>query len=193
LTNGQNMFSGCKKLELRLTSLPKSLTNGNRMFYASKPAEITLNELPEGLVDGTDMFDITDRVQVNLRKLPKGLKYCHSMFRGVKCNLSFTELPDSITNGSSMFCETIISSFTITKLPAGLINGKSMFYYTGATINLDTLAANAPAEGWTALTNIAEMFCYSPNVTGSRSAFLAKCPADVTGASGAFTGTNTTE
>jgi hypothetical protein len=64
---------------------------------------------------------------------------------------------------------------------------------TGATINLDTLAANAPAEGWTALTNITNMFCYSPNVTGSRSAFLAKCPADVTGASGAFTGTNTTE
>jgi hypothetical protein len=68
-----------------------------------------------------------------------------------------------------------------------------MFYNcTKAEINLDTLVANAPAEGWTALTNIAYMFYGCTKVTGSRSAFLAKCP-NVTSTAGAFDGTNTTE
>ena len=61
-----------------------------------------------------------------------------------------------------------------------------------AEMNLDTLVANAPAEGWTKLTNITNMFYGCPKVTGSRSAFLAKLP-NVTNTAGAFAGTNTTE
>ena len=169
LNDGDKMFSMCENLTASISKLPDGITNGYYMFYHCSNVALSLSRLPESLTHGTGMFSET------------------------RCNFRFTELPDSITNGSSMFSGTIRSSFTITKLPAGLINGSGMFYNTGATINLNTLAANAPAEGWTALTNITNMFCYSPNVTGSRSAFLAKCPADVSGASGAFTGTNTTE
>ena len=193
LTSGNLMFSMCGNLTASISNLPDGITDGYYMFYHCSNVALSLYRLPESLTHGTGMFEGCSKAQFYFKEFPAGFTGGTGMFSGTRCNFRFTELPDSITNGSSMFSGTITSSFTITKLPAGLINGSGMFYNTGATINLDTLAANAPAEGWTALTNITNMFCYSPNVTGSRSAFLAKCPADVTGASGAFTGTNTTE
>ena len=193
LNDGDKMFSMCENLTASISKLPDGITNGYYMFYHCSNVALSLSRLPESLTHGTGMFEGCSKAQFYFKEFPAGFTGGTGMFSGTRCNFRFTELPDSITNGSSMFSGTIRSSFTITKLPAGLINGSGMFYNTGATINLDTLAANAPAEGWTALTNITNMFCYSPNVTGSRSAFLAKCPADVTGASGAFTGTNTTE
>ena len=65
------------------------------------------------------------------------------------------------------------------------------------TADLDTLAAAAPAEGYTSLTTIRGMFAYGGNinspgtVTGSQAAFLAVCP-NLTNTNAAFDNTNTT-
>ena len=111
--------------------------------------------------------------------------------------LTLQNLPQGLVNGTYMFrgCEN--AQLSITKLPAGLVTCASMFHTCRkAVIDLDTLVANAPAEGWTELTDISYMFhAASPTnspgtVTGSRSAFLAKLP-NVTNTTSAFYGTNT--
>ena len=102
-----------------------------------------------------------------------------------------------LTHCPRMFngCKNMVA--TIHSLPQNLVQGLNMF--TGCrlvTISLDTLAANAPAEGWPT-TDISYMFYNagsgnSPGtVTGSRSAFLAKLP-NVLNIGDAFTNTNTT-
>lgn len=88
---------------------------------------------------------------------------------------------------------------TIHSLPKSISNARAMFQNcTLITIDLNELAANAPAEGWTALGSIDSMFYNagsdnSPGtVTGSQSAFLAKTPNTVPSMY-TFRGTNTTE
>lgn len=98
-----------------------------------------------------------------------------------------------------MFKGCTKATLPLTRLPAGLTGSLvSAFDNTPLTvINLDDLTANAPEGGWTEVRNIMYMFRNagsgnSPGtVTGSRSAFLAKFP-NVTNASNAFYGTNTT-
>ena len=192
LNNADKMFAGCGNLSSVITKLPDGIVNGYRMFYSCGNIALALSSLPASLTSGSGMFEDCSKAQFYFTELPTGLTSCNNMFRGTKSNFYFTELPDSITDGYCMFYATPQSSFTITKLPSGLVDGNSMFYYTGAKINLDTLVANAPVDGWTALTNISSMFAYSSNVTGSRSAFLAKCP-NATANAHTFVGTNTTE
>lgn len=106
----------------------------------------------------------------------------------------------NIINGTNMFEGCTKATLPLTRLPAGLTGSLvSAFDNTPLTvINLDDLTANAPEGGWTEVRNIIYMFRNagsgnSPGtVTGSRSAFLAKLP-NVTNATKAFYGTNTTE
>lgn len=165
------MFENCSKATIPfLTSLPEGLTNGNSMFYGCKNALLPLTKLPDSLSSADGMF-----------------MYCN------KANFEFTKLPDSLQNGAYMFQDCLLAKLPLTNLSAGLTSGRNMFFgCKNAEINLDTLVANAPAEGWTALTTIQNMFNGCSKVTGSRSAFLAKCP-NVTNTNNAFNGTNTTE
>lgn len=98
-----------------------------------------------------------------------------------------------------MFKDCTKATLTLTRLPDGLAGNLISMFENAllAVINLDDLTANAPEGGWTEVRNIMSMFYNagsgnSPGtVTGSRSAFLAKFP-NVTNASKAFYGTNTT-
>lgn len=98
-----------------------------------------------------------------------------------------------------MFCKCYHSELHIHRLPAKLSSCIGAFNYCyRAVIDLDELAANAPAEGWTEITDITRMFYKAGylnapgTVTGSRSAFLAKLPK-VRTTNNAFYDTNTTE
>lgn len=113
---------------------------------------------------------------------------------------NFSDLPKGMTAASYMFSNCTKATLPLTRLPAGLAGSLvSAFDNTPLTvINLDDLTANAPEGGWTEVRNIMSMFYNagsgnSPGtVTGSRSAFLAKLH-NVTNATKAFYGTNTTE
>ena len=195
LTSGNYTFSECSNAVLSLTRLPEQITGGLEMFSGCTNAQLPLTSLPEGLTNGQSMFNSCSNATLPLTSLPDGLTNCASMFRGCsKAQLSLTYLPAGLTNGASMFVGCTKSEFAFTKLPDGITSGCLMFYGAGSgvEINLDTLVANAPADGWVDLTNISGMFYACPNVTGSRSAFLSKCP-NVTNITDAFRGTNTTE
>lgn len=145
------------------------------------------------LTNASEMFSGCANAVFALKSLPSGLTGASSMFRGcANARLSLTSLPAGITGGSYMFDGCANASISITTLPSGLTNGAGMFRgCANSVMNLNTLAANAPTGGWTALTNIAQMFQNCSLVTGSQSAFLAQCP-NVTNTTNAFTGTNTT-
>lgn len=124
-----------------------------------------------------------------------------NMFEGCTNALfNFSDLPKGMTAASYMFSNCTKATLPLTRLPAGLAGSLvSAFGNTPLTvINLDELAANAPAEGWTEITDITRMFYKAGSsnvpgtVTGSRSAFLAKLPK-VRTTNNAFYGTNTTE
>ena len=112
-----------------------------------------------------------------------------------------TTLPDRVTRLQSAFNNCQKLRLKINRLPsalnvaAALANAFQSCYL--AEINLDELAANAPANGWPSLTTLTYAFYRcgvnnSPGTcTGSQSAFLAKFP-NVTNTTDAFTGTNTT-
>ena len=193
LKNGNRMFEGCTNAQLPLTNLPEGISNVSSMFSGCKNALLPLTALPDSITDGTAMFGGCANATLPLTKLPEGLKTGTAMFRGcTNAQLHLTKLPDSITDGTTMFRGCTNAQLHLTKLPEGLKAGTEMFANcVNAEINLDTLVANAPAEGWTALTNISNMFSGASKVTGSRSAFLAKCP-NVTAQTNTFIGTNTT-
>lgn len=113
------------------------------------------------------------------------------------CNFNWQALGD-ITDGTEMFQGCSYATFNLTALPENLSSGEYMFYSCKMmTADLDTLAAAAPAEGYTSLTTIRGMFAYGGNinspgtVTGSQAAFLAVCP-NLTNTNAAFDNTNTT-
>ena len=218
LTNGNNMFNGCTNAQLNLTKLPDGLTSGAWMFNNCRKAKIALTSLPEGLLGGSNMFFGCQSITINISRLPSNLRNGRSMFQGLSdSQVDLTSLPDGLTDGFNMFLGCSKSKIKLNELPAGLTEGQNMFSGCKASeitlthlpanlktaagmfkdcinteINLDTLVANAPADGWTQLTNISNMFNGCSKVTGSRSAFLAKCP-NVTTTTDTFKGTNTTE
>ena len=193
LKSGNQMFIGCTNAQLPLTKLPEGISNVSSMFRGCKNAQLPLTALPDSITDGTAMFSGCTKAQLSLTKLPEGLENGTDMFNGcTNATLPLTKLPDGLTNGNRMFSGCTKAQLPLTKLPDGLKTGTEMFSNcVNAEINLDTLVANAPAEGWTALTNISNMFGGASKVTGSRSAFLAKCP-NVTAQTNTFYGTNTT-
>ena len=195
LTIGDQMFSVCSNALLKPTRLPDSITNAQLMFHYCSNAELPLTKLPDRLTNGSSMFHTCPMAQLPLTKLPDGLTNGYNMFSGCKnAELPLISLGNKLSEAKWMFAGCSNARLPLTSLPSSLKNAEGMFGgCTNAEINLDTLVANAPAEGWTKLTNIANMFNGCSKVIGSRSAFLAKCPANVTGADTAFTGTNTTE
>ncbi len=114
---------------------------------------------------------------------------------------SCTTLPDYVTRLQSAFNGCNKLRLKINRLPsslnvaAALANAFQSCYL--AEINLNELAANAPAGGWTSVTSLNYAFyrCGINNnpgtCTGSQSAFLAKFP-NASGTSTTFTDTNTT-
>lgn len=171
VSDGSSMFSNCSSAILPLTSLPGSMTTAWAMFSNCPAAQLPLTALPDTLYEATNMFSGCSAAELPLVKLPDSLGYAQGMFQNcTKAQISLTRIPDGLKNGLNMF-----------------LNCKK------TVIDLSILAANAPEEGWTNLKNITNMFYGCPKVTGSRAAFLAKCPAGVTGSDTAFTGTATTE
>lgn len=176
ITDSRYMFNYCINAVFQFKNIPRNIVNGSNMFSNCKNAILPLTSLPSSLTNSVSMFD-----------------GCTS------ASLSITSLPSNLTYNSGMFRDCTNATLLITSLPSNLTNCSNMFYGCNkAVIDLDTLVANAPANGWEKLTNIMYMFYNagagnSPGtVTGSRSAFLAKCP-NVKSTSNAFTGTNTTE
>ena len=194
LTSGYLMFYNCTNMQIDCTSLPDGLTNGQLMFCLCKTAKFSSVSLPESLTNGSSMFDSCSNAELPLISLPNALTNGNNMFSGCRnAQLPLASLPEGLTTARGMFYVCGKAEIKLTKLPSELTDCYRMFQYCNAEINLDTLVANAPEEGWTKLTNITNMFNGCSKVTGSRSAFLAKCPANVTGADTAFIGTNTTE
>ena len=85
------------------------------------------------------------------------------------------ELSTAITAATTAF-RRCTAPITLTELPPKLTSGRSMFYAANLTADLDTLAANAPAGGWSSLTTIDGMFNHCTGVTGSQAAFLKQVP-----------------
>ena len=135
----------------------------------------------------------TNFVGKSLKSLPANLENGLRAFYNTPVMESrITYLPETLTSGNQTFYRSN-AYISLDRLPPNLANGSRMFSDAPNTvINLDTLAANAPADGWTALTTISYMFTRCTRVTGSKSAFLAKCP-NVTTSDYWATGTSTTE
>ena len=135
----------------------------------------------------------TNFVGASLHSLPENLENALSMFYGCASMASIlTALPATLASASGAFWNCT-AAINLTQLPPGLVNANRMFSdAVNLTADLDTLSANAPAGGWTALTNIGYMFTRCTGVTGSQSAFLAKCP-NVTASDYWAYGTSTTE
>ena len=177
-----------------LGSLGSGSFNMNTMFQSSGNLIHTFKTLPQGFKYTNYMFRYCGKVDFAMTSLPDGITHGGSMFFGCSnTSLPLTKLPANLDRAPGMFYGCTNAKLPLTSLPDGLSNADQMFESCkNAEINLDTLVANAPAEGWTKLTNIRYMFSGCSKVTGSRSAFLAKCP-NVTNTTDAFTGTNTTE
>ena len=171
-----------------------TMKSGAYMFNGCKNSVFSIKKMPNGVTDGDSMFGGCSNALFPLEKLSDALTSGYYMFSGCKnALLPLTYLPEHLTWGDCMFYGCTNAQLPLTSLPDRLANGNAMFYNCkNAEINLDTLVANAPADGWTNLTTIQNMFNGCSKVTGSRSAFLAKCP-NVTKTADAFTGTNTTE
>ena len=166
----------------------------NSMFESSGNLIHTFKTLPQGFKYTNYMFRYCSKVDFAMASLPEGITHSGSMFSGcTNATLPLTSLPESLNRAPSMFSGCTKATLPLTSLPDGLSDATQMFdSCKNAEINLDTLVANAPDEGWTKLTSIRLMFRNCSKVTGSRSAFLAKCP-NVTNTTDAFTGTSTTE
>lgn len=176
ITICNNMFQNCGNAVFNFSELPKGMTSADHMFNGCTNATLALTSLPDELTNGQSMFAGCSKATLPLTSLPAGLTNGYAMFQGcTNATLSLTSLPAGLTGLVSAFSNVLL-----------------------AEINLDDLTANAPEGGWTEVTSIENMFRNagsgnSPGtVTGSRSAFLAKLP-NVTNASNAFYGTNTTE
>lgn len=150
------------------------------------------------ITNGNTMFYQCSNLQFAPRALPAGLTTAISMFNGcAAATLPLTSLPDGLTNCSNMFQACQNAEMNISRLPAGITLAGYMFYNCKKmTADLDAWVAANPA-GWASLTNGNYMMYNagsgnSPGtVTGSRSAFTARCPnATFTLA---FNNTNTTE
>ena len=193
IVSASNMFGHCYEADLPIERLPEQLSSATYMFDNCLKSRLPIASLPEGITDGKAMFQKCKAAELNFSSLPSGLKTASAMFFVCSsANLNLTALPSGLTDGLQMFRGCSIAKLNISKLPDGLVNGQGMFQACPeAEINISTLAANAPASGWSNLTNIGTMFHSSTKVTGSRSEFLAKCP----NASNVYTfdGTSTTE
>lgn len=135
----------------------------------------------------------TNFVGASLHSLPENLENALSMFYGCASMASIlTALPATLASATGAFWNCT-AAINLTRLPPGLVNASRMFSdAVNLTADLDTLSANAPAGGWASLTNISNMFTRCTGVTGSKSAFLAKCP-NVTASDYWAYGTSTTE
>ena len=146
-----------------------NITDASEMFYNSQNAVFTVYNLPRFLRIGMSAF-------YNCRK----------------ASFYIQKLPDTLTDSAFMFMYCI-NMYYLGSLSKNINNSSSMLRYcTNLSISLDDLAKTAPENDWESLTGINNMFDGCPLVTGSRSAFLAKCP-NVTNTTDAFRGTNTTE
>jgi hypothetical protein len=188
---GANLVYDCSENFEKLGTM----TSGSYMFTSCVNAVFSIEKMPNEVKDGDSMFSGCQSAFLPLKKLSDVLTNGYYMFSGCKnAQLPLTYLPENLGWGEGMFNGCTNAQLPLTSLPYRLGSGKAMFYNCkNAEINLDTLVANALEEGWTKLTNITNMFYGCSKVTGSRSAFLAKCPANVVGADTAFNGTNTTE
>lgn len=201
ITAGTAMFHQCINAVFAFKNLPRNLRSGWWMFRSCTNALLKIETLPDSLVDMTHMFAFCSKSPLKINKIPSGItgNKLTAAFNGCKeAQLVISELPAAITNGESIFRSCEKSEFLITSLPDTLTNGDGMFQTCRkAVINLDALVSNAPENGWESLTVIQYMFQNAGSgndpgtVTGSRSAFLAKCP-NVKNTASAFTGTNTT-
>lgn len=134
------------------------------------------------------MFDGCINSELLLSSLPSTLINSRAMFRNCKQSLlSLSTLPNDIISAGYMFQYCSGSTLPINNLPDLLIDADRMFDgCSNATFDITELANNAPENGWTNLTNISYMFNGCSKITGSKSAFLAKCPSGVTGSDTAF-------
>lgn len=170
ITDGSSMFRGCVNGEFDFCNLPEHLTKAQDMFQNCGKSLLPLKELPSGLTNGRSMFLNCSSAQLNLRTLPSGLTECYGMFQNCSA-----------------------AGLNFSALPAGIKSGAYMFYFCkNAVMNLTQLAENAPHDGWKSLSSIESMFRGDTKVSGSRSAFLAKCPPGIPD-SYAFSQTGTTE
>lgn len=93
-----------------------------------------------------------------------------------------TEIPDSVTNLSSCCNTNSVAGFYVTKLPPNITNLYCFLRDSGgyggrkSYIDIGAVCANAPANGFQALTNITGAFNSCQAGNGDVVQFLHKCP-----------------
>lgn len=195
LTDCREMFRGASYAEFVVKNLPISLVNAQNMFSNCGSIGCDLMYFPDSLTNCVWMFGSCGNTTFkNLKNLPLGTSnYTGTFYQNTKAEFTISSIPDNVVRLTNAFTACKLARIHLEKLPPGLLTCDETFSGCElAEINISKLAENAPAEGWVNLTSIRGLFYNCPKVTGSRSAFLAKCP-NVTNTTNAFTGTNTTE
>lgn len=176
-----------------ITAIPETYTNIASMFQNCSNALLPIKKLPDNLTNLGYTFMRCYKAVSIIPEIPSKVTTMNNTF--TECSnmtFNFTELPDNCANMQYTF-EKCTQKFKITKLPANIANMKYIFDgCTNLECDLDELVANAPADGWASLTDASCAFRNANKVTGSRSAFLAKCP-NLVYSTDMFLNTNTTE
>ena len=197
LTNMGSMFQNCSNAIYRMDLLPPHVTNITYAFANNKKADLRFRKFPEGVINAQATFNECTLSPLAFTSLPKVRDITQMFYYNRNSAINITEIPEEcvVLTGTFSSCYGPNCNINIKKLPDNIENLNGAFSQSDKIfIDISELAANAPPEGWTELTRLGSAFVRSLNVTGSRSAFLAKCPNITdTDPSGAFVGTNTTE
>ena len=130
ITSYNRAFSGCGYMtgDLSTMTFPSGLTNGNDMFRGCRGLTGSIPTLPSGLTDGSSMFSGCSGLTGSIPALPSGLTNGASMFLGCSgLTGSIPTLPSGLTDGNGMFERCSGLTGNIPALPSGLTNGYSMF------------------------------------------------------------------
>ena len=195
LTSGSAMFWRCQNAIYTMYELPRYLTSMDIMFANNENANLKFSRFPEGVTSVSQAFSNCNLAPLRFTELPRIKDFTQLFYYNRNSAVVITELPEEATVLTSTFSRCYGPNCRISphKIPDKIERLNETFSFTESVyIDISELAANAPPEGWTNLTTISGLFYGSPNVVGSRSAFLAKCPPGIQDTN-AFVGTNTTE
>ena len=193
LTEMGSMFQNCSNAIYHMDLLPPHVTNMTYAFMNNNHADLRFRKFPEGVVAAQATFSGCSRSPLAFTSLPKAPDITQIFYYNLSSSVNIIEIPEECVILTSVFssCKGPNCSINIKKLPDNVKDLNGAFAQSDKTfIDISELAANAPTEGWTKLTILGSAFYKSTNVTGSRSAFLAKCP-NVTNITNAFEGTST--
>lgn len=195
LTSGEFMFWQCRNAIYTFQHFPDYITNIAYMFANNNNAYLQFKEFADTIINCTAAFNVCQKSRLQFKNIPALKELVQLFYDNHNSGINITEIPEEVRIMTSTFSRCYGPDCRISphKIPDKIEKLNETFSFSESVyIDISELAANAPPEGWTNLTTISGLFYGSPNVVGSRSAFLAKCPPGIPDTN-AFTGTNTTE